>query len=92
MSYVEVKESFSKEYPTWIIGYCIDTDSFFCTNQRCFFWEHDKEFESEELGVQYFKEHLEEFVTARNEIAETCGGIRKNGMIFLENTKERWYN
>lgn len=90
MSYIEIKEKFSTEYPTWIIGYCIDTDSFFCTNQRCFFWEYDKEFESEQEAIQYFKNHVYEFVVVRNEIAETCGGIRKDGMIFLENTKERW--
>lgn len=34
MSYVETKENFSTEYPTWIIGYCIDTDSFFFARIR----------------------------------------------------------
>ncbi len=90
MGYQEMKEDFSTEHATWIIAYCIDTDSFFCTNQRYFFWEHDKKFESEQDAIQYFKNNLDEFITARNEIAENCGGIRKDGMIFLENTKERW--
>ena len=48
MGYQEIKENFSTEHATWIIAYCIDADSFFCTNQRYFFWEHDKEFEQME--------------------------------------------
>ncbi len=92
MEFQEIKERFSTEHATWIIAYCIDTDSFFCTNQRYFFWEHDKEFKSEKEAIYYFKNHIDEFVIVRNKMAETCGGIRKDEMIFLENTKERWFN
>lgn len=83
-------KSFSNEYSTWIIAYCPDGDSFFCTNQRCFFWEYDKEFPSEHDAVEYFRNHVEEFKEVRRKIAEECGGIRKNGDVFLENTKEKW--
>lgn len=31
-------ENFSDKYATWIIAYCLDTDSFFATNKRHFFW------------------------------------------------------
>lgn len=29
-------ENFSDKYATWIIAYCLDTDSFFATNKRHF--------------------------------------------------------
>ena len=37
--YQELKgnENFSDKYAMWIITYCLDTDSFFATNQRHFF-------------------------------------------------------
>ncbi len=36
--YQELKgdENFSDKYTTWVIAYCLDTDSFFVTNQRHF--------------------------------------------------------
>jgi hypothetical protein len=37
-------ENFSDKYATWIIAYCLDTDSFFATNKRHFFWEYNDEF------------------------------------------------
>lgn len=88
--YKEVKGNFSKEYPTWIIAYCIDTDSFFCTNQRCFWWEYDDEFQCENNAISYFRNHYDKFKKIRKEFAEQCGGISKDGCVFLENTKERW--
>lgn len=29
-------ENFSKPYPTWIIAYCLDTNSFFCNKSETF--------------------------------------------------------
>ena len=31
---------FSTEFPTYILGFCPDTDSWFATNQRFFFYEY----------------------------------------------------
>lgn len=90
MSYMEVIEDFSKHYQTWIIAYCIDTDSFFCTDQRHFFWEYGREFVSEDAAISYFRKHHEIFREIRRRIADDCGGINKNGVLYLENTKERW--
>ena len=46
MVYKELKqnENFNDTYSSWIIAYCLDTNSFFITNQRHFFWEYDTEF------------------------------------------------
>lgn len=81
-------ENFSKSYPTWIIAYCLDTNSFFVTNQRHFFWEYDNEFLSENDAVNYFKIHLDEFWEIRNEILKLTGGWNINSDLYLENTKE----
>ena len=68
--YQELKgdENFSDKYATWVIAYCLDTDSFFVTNQRHFFWEYNDEFQCENDAVNYFRNHLNEFRNARKEI------------------------
>lgn len=90
MGYVEIEDEFCHTYDTWIIAYCIDTDSFFCTNQRHFFYEFEKEFPSEKAAIVYFKSHLFYFQNIRSDIAKQCGGISQGGYLYLENTKERW--
>lgn len=49
--YKELKENenFNDAYSSWIIAYCLDTNSFFVTNQRHFFWEYDTEFYEKEM-------------------------------------------
>lgn len=92
--YRELKdnEKFSDKYTTWIIAYCLDTDSFFATNQRHFFWEYNDEFQCENDAVNYFRNHLDEFRNARKEILSHCGGWSIDKDLFLENTKERFAN
>lgn len=81
-------ENFSKSYFTWIIAYCLDTNSFFVTNQRHFFWEYDNEFSCENDAINYFKTHLDEFGKIRNWILNSTGGWNKNSNLYLENTRE----
>ena len=81
-------ENFSKSYSTWIIAYCPDTNSFFVTNQRYFFWEYDNEFSCENDAISYFKTHLDEFGEMRNEILNSTGGWNKNSNLSLDNTRE----
>lgn len=92
--YRELKgnENFSDKYTTWIIAYCLDTDSFFATNQRHFFWEYDDEFQCENDAINYFRNHLNEFRNARKEILSNCGGWSIDKDLFLENTKESFSN
>lgn len=90
--YKELKENenFSDVFSTWIIAYCIDTDSFFATNQRHFFWEYDDEFQCENDAINYFRNHTKEFWNARKEIVSKTGGLSVNSNLFLENTSERF--
>lgn len=81
-------EGFTKVYPTWIIAYCLDTNSFFATNQRCFFWEYEVEFGSEQQAVDYFKNHLDDFWKQRKNILDSTGGWSAYSKMYLENTKE----
>lgn len=81
-------ENFSKHYSAWIIAYCLDTNSFFATNQRYFFWEYEKEFSCENDAINYFKVHLNEFLEIRNGILSLAGGWDINSNIYLENTRE----
>lgn len=84
--YVEVSERFDTKYSTWIIAYCVDTDSFFVTNERHFFWQYEKEFLSEKNAIEYFENHVNEFIEKHNEIAKTIGGVRISDNVFLEDT------
>ena len=81
-------EDFSKSYPTWVIAYWVDTNSFFVTNQRYFFWEYDNEFFCESDAISYFKTHLDEFKKIRNEILNSTGGWKISSDLYLENTRE----
>lgn len=91
IEYIEVNESFSTEYQTYIIGYCPDIDEFFVTNQRHFFWETENEFTSEEDGVEYFESHIEYFVGVKNEILSLIFENKANyNDAYLENTRKRY--
>ena len=81
--YLEIEDSFNKEYPTWIIAYCPDLNSFFVTNQRHFFWESEEEFDSEEAGIYYFEHQTQRFMNVANQMVYT-------ERIWLENT-QKWY-
>ena len=93
-NFMTLEDSFSKTFPTWIIAFCPDTDSFFVTNQRYFFWEYDKEFETEEDGIKYFIDHLEEFlkvdIALMNKPLHSSHTDLFFNSIFLENTR-KWY-
>lgn len=81
-------ENFSKPYSTWIIAYCLDTNSFFVTNQRYFFWKYDNEFLYENDAIIFFKTHLDKFWEIRNGILSSTGGWNTNSDLYLENTRE----
>lgn len=72
--------SFDTEFPTWIIAYCVDSNSWFCTNKRFFYYEYPVEFGSENDGIEYFKEHVYEFFKLSQEMYP-----KKIDSIFLEN-------
>lgn len=87
--YLEVDEPFNTKYPTWIVAYCPDEDSFFVTNERHFFWESEEEFDSEEEAIDYVENHVGYFVELSKEIQ---GRMRSDrtimNRIWLENTRK----
>ena len=55
--YVELPKccNFDTVFDTHILAFCPDTDSWFATNQRFFYYEYQKEFKSESEAIEYFK-------------------------------------
>ena len=88
----ELINGFGKEYNTYIIGYCPDTDSFFATNQRMFFWESEEEFASEREAVDFFEANIQKFVILKNEILNNVifGYTPIHYKVWLDNTA-KWY-
>ena len=90
--YREMPKDAMQPHDTWIIAFCPDTDSFFVTNQRAFFWEFDKEFESEEIAVNYFEHQVQYFVDLEEKImSDMVYGWKQLDKVFLENTN-KWYS
>ncbi len=89
----EIKEPFNTKYPTWIIAFCPDTDSFFATDGRHFFWEYKEEFESEDAAIHYFEKHAKYFITIEEEMLNDMmlgNKFKDIDKVWLENT-QKWY-
>ena len=84
--FVDVKD-FSTEFPTWIIAFCPDSDSWFVTNQRFFYYEYDKEFETEEEGIKFFKNNPKIFYDEEIRMGTYKPSFYKDG-VWLDNTRE----
>lgn len=68
----KLEDSFNKEYETYIIAFCPDIDLFFVTNQRHFYYEHEKEFIDKVSAIKYFDENIDEFVNIHTNIMSEC--------------------
>ena len=93
VDYMEIEEPFDTKHPTWIIAFCPDTDSFFVTNERHFFWESEEEFASEEAGIYYFEHQVQHYINIEKEImGQMMFGDKYSdiNMVWLENT-QKWY-
>ena len=93
MSFKEIKEPLNTKHPTWIIAFCPDTDSFFVTNERHFFWESEEVFDSEEAGICYFEHQVQHYINIEKEImGQMMFGDKFSdiNMVWLENT-QKWY-
>ncbi len=78
---------FSTEFSTYILAFCPDTDIWFATNQRFFYYEYPMEFLTEEAAVDYFKRNSDEFLNLEKSMAVYRPSFRENG-VWLENTHE----
>lgn len=78
---------FSTKFSTFILAFCPDGDSWFATDERFFYYEYPKEFETEELAIRYFKDNSEEFYNLEMKM-----GVYKPtfliGTVWLDNTRE----
>lgn len=91
--YREMPPDAMQPHDTWIIAFCPDTDSFFVTNERAFYWEFKEEFESEEAGIYFFEHQIQYFIDVEEKLMNDMfvngwGTVEK---IFLENTN-KWYS
>lgn len=86
----EITEEFNTKYKTYIIAFCPDSSSFFVTNERHFYWEFEKEFDSEEAGVDYFEHHINDFLVINNEIMDKMCNYQTD-KVWLENTRKFYY-
>ena len=78
---------FCSEFDTWILAFCPDSDSWFATNRRFFFYEYPMEFPNEKAAISYFKCNPNVFLILEN----TMGVYRPDfyeGGVWLDNTKE----
>ena len=78
---------YSDRFPDYILAFCPDTDSWFATNQRYFFYEYPMNFPSEEAAIDYFKKNPEVFLGLEMDMRTYRPSFRDGG-VYLENTKE----
>jgi len=73
MSYVEINEPFNTKYDTYIIGYCVDTNEWFITDERHWFFQFDEEFDTYENAYQWFVDNVQIISDKQVEILKSCG-------------------
>ena len=83
--YREMPKDADEHHDTYIIAFCPDTDSFFITDTRCYFWDTEGalEFNSVDEAVKYFEDHLEYFLDVNNTLMEGMF----YGITFKDNKK-----
>lgn len=57
----ESNTDFNTEFPTYILAFCPDTDTWFATNKRFFFYEYDKEFQTKDEAELFFCKNAQIF-------------------------------
>lgn len=89
MCYEELPEGmdFSTEFGTFILAFCPDTDSWFATNKRFFYYEYSKEFPDEESAVEFFRNNPELFYEKEAQMQVYKPSFYL-GKVRLENTDE----
>ena len=68
--YKEVPKEYelNHKFDTWILAFCPDTLDWFATNERFFFYEYNKEFNSEQEAIDYFLDNTLEFYQIEEKI------------------------
>lgn len=75
INYKSVPEeyNFNTEFDTYILAFCPDTDEWYATKQRFWFYEYPKEFSTYKAAIDYFENHLDEFFGLRDSMSDTLG-------------------
>ena len=84
MGYIEVNEPFNTEYDTYVIGYCVDTNEWFITNERHWFFQFDEEFETYEGAYQWFVDNIRIISDKQVEILTSCGQKPIKQVVLLD--------
>ena len=72
MRYIEVKGNFNEEFPTYVIGYCPDINSWFITKQRYWAFQFNEEFNCYDEALNFFNNNQEMILNKQNEILAKC--------------------
>ena len=78
---------FCSEFDTWILAFCPESDSWFATNRRFFFYEYPMEFPNEKAAISYFKCNPNVFLNLENNTSIYRPCFTTDG-VWLDNTKE----
>ena len=73
LTHKETHSGWNKQFDTYIIAFCPDIDLWSVTSQRCFYYEYEKEFNTEAEAVQYFYENLDIFGRIEVELMKDMG-------------------
>ena len=70
IEYKKIPEEYelNHKFDTWILAFCPDTLDWFATNERFFFYEYNKEFNSEQEAIDYFLDNTIEFYKIEEQI------------------------
>lgn len=76
-------QNFSDVFDTYILAYCPDTDTWFPTNQRGFFYEYEAEFSTEKEAATFFHDNANIFYNIEVEMGIGVPSVR-SGKIYME--------
>ncbi len=79
--------SFDSVFETYILAFCPDTDSWFATNQRFFYYEYPKDFPDEKAAIDFFQRNPKIFLDLEKEMDVYRPSFFKGG-VCLDNTDE----
>ena len=91
IEYKSIPDGFdlSTKFPTYILAFSPDSDSWFATNNRFFFYEYPAEFNTEQEAIDYFKSNVNEFFELNVQIMFDQRPGFNSGGVYLEN--ESWF-
>ncbi len=85
------EKEFNEECDSYVIAYCPDTDEFFITKQRGFFWEDDTSYPTKLEAIRAFEENVQKYVSVKNDFFMHCmKSYKPDNKVWLDET-EKWY-